>query len=160
LWFLLPEQERTAARALEHLRAEGFNVSKATVARWAKAWKEIAYKAVNLIDLPKSAPPAAAMLADLADVPAELRAVIPDRLLLVAKGKGLDRVENAIAIFCDGIAARAPQILDGSFKSHTSQESQSKSHSSADKSLRLATGSLATMAAAMERVIVARATVS
>jgi hypothetical protein len=69
-------------------------------------------------------------------------AKIPDRLLHVARGKGLDRVESAISILSDGIAARVDQIVAG------------------DKSLRLATGALSVMASARERIVSARATVS
>jgi hypothetical protein len=141
IWFLIPESERTAARVLDELSKEGFKVSKATVSRWAKGWKNIAHKAVDLIKLPKAGPRAETAI-DLADIPAELRCVLPDRLLLVARGKGLDRVEDAICILSNGLAARADELVKN------------------DKSLKIAVGTLSAMASAMERIVASRATVS
>lgn len=142
IWFLLSESERTAGRVLDGLKAEGIRASKASVCRWANEWKAVVHKAVDLIELP--APTETTTTADLADIPAELRQVIPDRLLHVAKGRGLDRVEDAIGILSDGIAARAQQLV------------ADENH----KTLRTAVGALATMASAMERIVTSRATVS
>src|SRR4051794_33378191 len=101
LWFLLPETERTAARVRRELVKEGIVVSKASVSRWANKWKRIAHKAVDLVELPVGQTPATAT--ELADIPPELREVLPDRLLLVARGEGLDRLEDAICILSDGL---------------------------------------------------------
>jgi hypothetical protein len=140
LWFLLPDSQRTAARVLDELSKEGITVSKASVCRWARSWKGIADKVVDLVELPPEQAPATS--AELAEIPPELRDVLPDRLLLVARGEGLDRIEHAICILSDGLAARADEIVGD------------------DKSLLVVAGALSAMAAAMERIVAARATVS
>src|SRR5262245_31128884 len=87
LWSLLPKQERTAGRVLDALAREGIKASKASVCRWAKEWKRVVHTAADLIELPPKPAAAASPPADLADVPPELRQIIPDRLLHVARGK-------------------------------------------------------------------------
>src|SRR4051794_24213932 len=93
LWFILPEPDRTAARVRRELANEGVVVSKATLSRWANDWKRIAHKAVDLVQLPAEQTPATT--AELADIPPALRDVLPARLLLVARGQGLDHLEDA-----------------------------------------------------------------
>src|SRR4051812_40203632 len=105
LWFILPEPDRTAARVRRELAKEGVVVSKATLSRWANEWKRIDHKAVDLVELPAEQTPATA--AGLAHIRAGLRDVLPTRLLLVARGEGLDRLEDAICTLSDGLGARA-----------------------------------------------------
>src|SRR3954447_7896947 len=140
LWFLLPETERTAARVRCELADEGIVVSKASVSRWANNWRRVAHKAVDLIELPPARSPTTAT--EFADIPPELRDLLPPRLLLVARGEGLDRIEDAISILSQGIAARAEEIVSD--------------HSS----LPLAAAALSAMANAMERIVAARVAVS
>jgi hypothetical protein len=140
LWFILPEPDRTAARVRRELAKEGVVVSKATLSRWANEWKRIDHKAVDLVELPAEQTPATA--AGLADIPPALRDVLPTRLLLVARGEGLGRLEDAICTLSDGLGAHADEIVAN------------------DKSLLIAAASLSAMACAMERIIAARVAVS
>ena len=93
LWFLIPELERTAVRVLDELTREGFKVSKATVCRWAKHWKRVPIEVLDLIPLPSKGTEAA-HTDDLADVPEWVRKALPKRVLVVAGGTGLDRVDR------------------------------------------------------------------
>jgi hypothetical protein len=140
IWFLLPESERTAVRVLNELSREGFKVSKATVSRWANNWKQAAHKAVDLIPLPDKGVEAPAD--DLSDIPEWIRKALPERLLVIARGKGLDRVEHAICLLCDGLSARVEQIVRD------------------DRSLLVTAGALSAMATAMYQVTSARAIVA
>jgi hypothetical protein len=83
-----------------------------------------------------------ATTAELADIPPALRDVLPARLLSVAHGQGLDRLEEAICILSDGLAARVDEIVAD------------------NKSLLVAAQAFSAMACAMERVVSARVAVS
>jgi hypothetical protein len=129
---------------LEGLARENIKVSKASVCRWAKGWKAVVHRAVDLIELPLKPANETATAEALADIPAELRQTFPDRLLHVARGKGLDRVEEAIRILSDAIARRASELVSNKDP----------------KALRTVVGALATMASAMESIVTSRATVA
>lgn len=145
LWFLLPESERTAVRVLNDLRHEGFNVSKATVSRWANQWRQVAGEVAALIPVPATAANKAPV--DLSDIPEWARKALPERLWLVAKGKGLDRVEDAVGIFAEAIGAAAPQLVEDLFKGD-------------GKALRVGVSALVALASTMERIVHAWAMVS
>jgi hypothetical protein len=138
LWFMLPESERTAKRVLEELIRDNFKVSKATVCRWAKQWKRAQIEALELI-LGPSKSIEAAQLDDPPDIPEWIRKALPERIWVVAQGKGLDRVERAICLLSDALGARATQLAQD------------------DRSLFVASQALLAMASAMYQVVNGRA---
>lgn len=140
LWFLLPAAERTAARVRRELADEGIVVSKASVCRWAVDWKRVAHKAVDLVELPSGQTPGTT--ARVPEIAPTLRDVLPERLLAVARGEGLDRLEDAICILSNGLAANVDEIVQR------------------DTSLLVTAQALLAMATAMERIVAARAAVS
>jgi hypothetical protein len=144
-WFLLPESERTAVRVLNELRGEGYRVSKATVSRWANQWRQIADEVEALIPVPAVTADKAA--ADLSDIPEWARKALPERLWQVAKGKGLDRVEDAVGLFADALGAAAPRLVEDLFKGDR-------------KALQIAVAALVALASTMGRVVTARSMVS
>lgn len=145
LWFLFPESERTATRALNELRGEGYSVSKATVSRWANQWRQITGEVEALIPVPAAATDKAAV--DLSAISEWAKKALPERLWEVAKGKGLDRVEDAVGIFAEAIGAAAPRLVEDTFKGD-------------GKALLVAVSALVALASTMERVAHARAMVS
>jgi len=144
-WLLLPESERTAVRVLKELRRDGFNVSKATVSRWANRWRQVSAELTPLVTVPPTA--ADKQPADLSDIPEWARKTLPEQLWQVAKGKGLDRVEDAVCILAEKVGAAAPRIVDDVLKGD-------------GKELRVALNGLLAMASTLERVAHARAMVA
>lgn len=132
-------------RVLNELRREGFNISKATVSRWAKQWRQIAGEVATLIPVP--AETTGATCADVSDIPEWARKALPERLWQVAKGKGLDRVEDAVGIFADALGAAAPRLVEDLFKGD-------------GKALRVAVSAIVALSSTMERVVTARAMVA
>jgi len=138
LWFLLPESERTAKRVLHELTQEGFEVSKATVCRWAQQWKRAQIEALELI-LGPSKRIDGGEPDDPSDVPEWIRKALPERLWVVAQGKGLDRIEHAIGLLSDAIGRRATQLVQD------------------DRSLLVVAQALSALASAMLQIVNARA---
>jgi len=109
LWLSLHERERSGERIHAEFAQRGVTVSKATVYRWTAGWRQAAQDVLDLIELPLGD---SADSSDLTDVPEWARKALPERLLRIAGGRGLDRVERAVALLSDAIGSKAPDIID------------------------------------------------
>jgi hypothetical protein len=146
LWHLTPEVRRTAVHVLDELRGEGFRVSKASVCRWAKEWRRVVRTAADLVTTePKPSPPQAVAPTDSQQgISPDLLDVLPPRLLGVARGKGIDAVEDAICVLSEAIGREAASIVEAGDKIR----------------LRTTVAALGVLAGAVERIAAARSTPS
>lgn len=100
LWFALPADKRSLTKLGGDLKAAGHKVSKSTLQRWTATWPAQLVKDAADLALPK----AEAALPALAE---QLGQIMPDRLLAIAQGEGLDRIEDAIGKLAAAIAEKA-----------------------------------------------------
>jgi hypothetical protein len=111
---VMPEGERTAVGVLDKLLAEGFRVSKASVCRWAHEWARVVHEVADLVngEPPVTLPTTLAPLDPAKDpsFPPELRGVLPARLLHIARGAGVDAVEDATRALSEAVREQATTI--------------------------------------------------
>lgn len=166
----LPDKERGFPALLRRLAEIGHQpVVRSSFFRWRGRIKHIPLAEARMAvpSLPQTLPAPAEIIAkapDLSGIPDELKDALGIRLLLVAKGNGLDRVEDAIVKVATSIAARAEDIAADLLK--TAQESIETSKDgetvSAKKTADPAAGaknavqSLAVLADAMHKIVGAR----
>lgn len=117
-WNALPEEQRNVDVLNRQLADLGFApVAKASLYRWLKQPVKIAEKAVKKTiklaeRVEKATTSSAADYAhlDLKGIPDELVEALGIRVLLIAKGEGHDKLEQAIVLVATAIAQEAPQI--------------------------------------------------
>lgn len=165
-WLSLPEDSRNIAtlnRALADLHYT--TVTKASFYRWLKqppkAPKQVgkvAQEIVQRVAVQKSAVESAeAGHLDLKGIPTELVDALGVRVLLVAKGQGFDKVEDAIVKVATAIADEAATIAKNLLAPQTETVTEEgKSTSSTADSAKNAVGALAVLADAMHRITAAR----
>lgn len=149
IWSALSASDQSAARVLSELKREGFRVSQASVFRWVKEWKGVVHAAVEMLEAePASASDDRASssreLAAPIDVPADLRDILPARLLPVAKGRGADALEAAVCTISEAVRARAEEIVESDDKNR----------------MRTFVSALNVMSGVIERIAAARSTAS
>lgn len=119
-----PERAR---RVNAVLVAEGLGeVPRSSLIRWVSAAKGIPIeveRAATATLPPKTEVARARAAGELDDIPAAILEAIGPRMLIVAQGKGLERVEDAIGKMADAISALAPQVAEQLLD--TEEESQS-----------------------------------
>jgi hypothetical protein len=124
VWESLPEGKRGARRVSALLAKDGIKVPPSSVDRWIKEWTgspkqwksagSAAAAVVEKIPPKKVEPPA-----DLQQVPSELRNILPAHIMRMAKGQGLDRVENAIGIIAKKLEDQAATLVEDQEKFDT-----------------------------------------
>lgn len=178
-WYGLPPQKRTAENVRKVLRRGGIEnpPSKGSINRWAIGWKKAVERTVEVLlpaqpqRQPQAMPmarPAPEPIDTLDDVPDVLQDILSPRLLHMAKGQGLDRVEHAVMLLSDAIASKAPQIAEMLLETETETESTVKGEDGAEttkrtekaKVARSAVTALTQLAQAMHTVASARSMVS
>lgn len=130
----LPEKDRSFPALLRRLAELGYqSVPRSSFFRWKahSAPRPPRIKPIPIAEVRKaviSLPPTiptpeqiAIQAPDMSGIPDELKDALGIRLLMVAKGNGLDRVEDAIVKVATSIAARAEDIAADLLK--TAQES-------------------------------------
>lgn len=165
LYFSLPERDRSARGITKTLNERGIAVSKTSIGRWIKGWKgesaPVTETAQRLLPAPAGED---AVDAEAEGIPRELRNALSPRLLALASGKGLDRVENAAIVLSNAIAGRSHEIAAMLLESETETESVEaaegggKTTTRTEKAnvARSAVTAVATLASAMEALARAR----
>ncbi len=138
IWSLLSESDRTAVRVLAELRGEGYRASRATVSRWVQEWRRVVHTATEMLAVEAGAGPRAETreIAIRSDLPAELKEILPARLMPVARETGIAAIEDAICAVSDAIRSEARNIVSDQDKTR----------------LRTFVSALGAMASAMEQV--------
>lgn len=169
-WIALRPRERSANGIIAALKHQGVSPlpSKGSVNRWKKEW-ESSVKDTAEVLLPSlktvgDPPPKA-----LADIPQALQDALSPRLLYVAQGEGLEKVENAVVKLADAIASKAPEIAEMLLDTETETETVTTGGDAGGettktvekaKVARSAVTALTQLAAAMQTITAARSMVS
>lgn len=164
-WANLPADQRSAENVRAALAKHGVEKppSKGSINRWVKEWSAAVGQTAEIL-LPQTQ---MAAPADVSDVPKALLDVLTPRLLYIAQGKGLERVENAVTMMADAIAAKAPQLAEMLLDTETELETVSKEDGTETnkrvekaKVARSAVTALTQLAGAMQTITAARTMVS
>lgn len=168
-WVKLPPDKRSAEDVRAAMKKAGVEKvpSKGSINRWVPEWEA---SAKNTAEVLLPATPEQIMAAneqDFSDIPEHLRDVLSPRLLFVAKGQGLDKVEDAIGALAQAIASKAPEIAQMLCDTETETEVVSKDDDGETKKTvekakvaRSAVTALQQLAQAMQTIKTARTMVS
>lgn len=165
-WFSIsPPENRSAEKVRAILAQTGWRKipSKGSITRWMPEWKAtVETTADRMLPVVKGAIPT-----DLSDVPQALQDALGLRLLYVARGEGLDKVEDAIIQLSGAIASKAPQIAEMLLDTEsetaevtTSDETVTKKVVEKGKVARAAVSALTQLASAMQTITASRVMVS
>lgn len=167
LWYSLPERKRSARGVTDTLKKRGFNISKSSVTRWSKEWTPDKAPTAEttrklLPSPPQQAPPT------LDDVPADLREALSPRLLHLASGAGLERVENAIILLADAIGGKATEIAEQLLAAEVETEETTGSETGETTTKRTekaqvarsAVGAIATLASSMQAIAASKSLIA
>lgn len=123
-WFGLPPEKRTANNVIKAMKARGLAApSKGSINRYAAEWKTEVEKTAEVF-LPSQPIPRPAQESDDEQdgITRVLQDVLSPRLLKIAEGKGLDRVEDAVIKLADAIGSQAPKIAEMLLDTETETE--------------------------------------
>lgn len=160
VWNAIPEAYRTYDEVKTRLGRLGFKCFKATFYRWRRAGFNATMPPLDpgkTVTLNREA---------LTGIPPELVDALGLRMLIIAKGEGLDRVEDAIVKVATAIAQKAEQIATQLLEPRGDSETvtkgldgemiESKAVSAAADAAQRAVTSLATLTDAMHRIVASR----